>query len=74
MATGTKLVDALARLPAEEVRELRGYLAGRLSRYDGPYGFTSRNVMVRGGMVNIRDEVPTTITRVRKVLGVRGRG
>ena len=53
MATILKL--ALDALPVREREELKLFLEGIPSQYDGPYGFTSQNVMVRGNRVNIGD-------------------
>lgn len=65
------LKETLAQIPTEEVAQLRKFLRGGMSRYSGPYGFTSRHIMVRGRSVNIWDmDNPVGLARVRKALGM----
>ena len=64
----TILKRALDALPVRERVELKRFLEGKPSRYDGPYGFTSHNIMVRGNDVDIGGDDDDKVFARAKVL------
>ena len=69
MATKQEIRKALETLSIQEVGELERHLNGKRTTYDGAYGFTSRNIMVRGSQVNILGmDNPVTLKQLRQAL------